>query len=193
MDNNSWRCVHRSCVDGASAPPRHHRRATVAVVHHAIAAAPARPRRSEKGTPSTRRATATRCGVLRGSDRFCRQAWIRFFSMNRHQRTVWREKEDAAARGYWGGCWTKTGPAWWWTMYHRPSLLSNTLMASSADGSPSGASLHVTQAAEPRRTCVEIKVLRLVPRHRRDACSMAWRCRFLAARPSQDGRVIAEK
>ena len=31
------------------------------------------------------------------------------------------------------------------------------------------------------------------PRHRRDACSMAWRCRFLAARPSQDGRVIAEK
>ena len=31
------------------------------------------------------------------------------------------------------------------------------------------------------------------PRHRRDACSMAWRCRFLAARPSQVGRVIAEK
>ena len=31
------------------------------------------------------------------------------------------------------------------------------------------------------------------PRHRRDACSMAWRCRFLAARQSQDGRVIAEK
>ena len=31
------------------------------------------------------------------------------------------------------------------------------------------------------------------PRHRRGACSMAWRCRFLTARPSQDGRVIAEK
>ena len=31
------------------------------------------------------------------------------------------------------------------------------------------------------------------PRHRRDACSIAWRCRFLAARPSQVGRVIAEK
>ena len=30
------------------------------------------------------------------------------------------------------------------------------------------------------------------PRHRRDACSMAWRCRF-AAQPSQDGRAIAEK
>ena len=49
--------------------------------------------------------------------------------------------------------------------------------------------------------CAEIKVLRRVraessrrpPRHRRDACSMAWRCRFLTARPSQDGRVIAEK
>ena len=49
--------------------------------------------------------------------------------------------------------------------------------------------------------CVEIKILRRVrpesprrpPRHRCDACSMAWRFRFLAARPSQDGRVIAEK
>ena len=37
--------------------------------------------------------------------------------------------------------------------------------------------------------CVEIKILRRVrpPRHRCDACSMAWRCWFLAARPSQDG------
>ena len=50
-------------------------------------------------------------------------------------------------------------------------------------------------------TCVEIKILRRVraessrrpARHRRDARSMAWRCRFLAARPSQDSRVIAEK
>ena len=49
--------------------------------------------------------------------------------------------------------------------------------------------------------CVEIKILRRVraepsrrpPRHRRDVGSMAWRCRFLAARPSQDGRTIAEK
>ena len=47
--------------------------------------------------------------------------------------------------------------------------------------------------------CVEIKILRRVraessrrpPRHRRAACSMAWRCRFLTARPSQDGHVIA--
>ena len=50
-------------------------------------------------------------------------------------------------------------------------------------------------------TCVEIKILRSVrvessprpPRHRRDACSMAWRGRFLTARPSRDGRAIAEK
>jgi hypothetical protein len=31
------------------------------------------------------------------------------------------------------------------------------------------------------------------PRHRRDACSMAWRCRFLTARRSQRGHVIVEK
>ena len=50
-------------------------------------------------------------------------------------------------------------------------------------------------------TCVEIKILRRVraessrrpPRHRRDACSTARRCRFLTARRSQHGRVITEK
>ena len=49
--------------------------------------------------------------------------------------------------------------------------------------------------------CVEIKILRSVrvessprpPCHRRDACSMAWRGRFLTARPSQDGSAFAEK
>ena len=47
--------------------------------------------------------------------------------------------------------------------------------------------------------CVEIKILRRVaessrrpPRHRCDACSMAWRCRFLTARRSEHGRVIRE-
>ena len=40
---------------------------------------------------------------------------------------------------------------------------------------------------------VRAEASRRPPRHRRDACSMAWRCRFLAARPSHDGRVIAEK
>ena len=56
-------------------------------------------------------------------------------------------------------------------------------------------------AVEDVAACVEIKILRRVraessrrpPRHRWDACSMAWRCRFLAARRSQHGRVIAEK
>ena len=46
-------------------------------------------------------------------------------------------------------------------------------------------------------TCVEIKILRRVRaessrrplRHRRDACSMAWRCRFLTTQRSQHGRV----
>ena len=55
--------------------------------------------------------------------------------------------------------------------------------------------------ADRVKICVEIKVLRPVraessrrpPRHRHDAGSMAWRCRFLAARPIQDGRAIAEK
>ena len=45
--------------------------------------------------------------------------------------------------------------------------------------------------------CAEIKILRRVrdepsrrpPRHRRDACSMVWRCRFLTARRSQHGRT----
>ena len=49
--------------------------------------------------------------------------------------------------------------------------------------------------------CVEIKMLRHVrpessrrpPRHRRDACSMVWRCWFLTARRGQHGSVIAEK
>ena len=49
--------------------------------------------------------------------------------------------------------------------------------------------------------CVEIRILRRVrpesprrpPRHRHDACSMAWRCRSITTRWSQHGRVIAEK
>jgi len=51
------------------------------------------------------------------------------------------------------------------------------------------------------KNCVEIKSSRRVrsessrrpPRHRRDTCSIAWWCSFLTARPSQDGRAIAEK
>ena len=40
--------------------------------------------------------------------------------------------------------------------------------------------------------CVGIKFYGAFTR-RADACSMAWRCRFLTARRGQDGRVIAEK
>ncbi len=50
-------------------------------------------------------------------------------------------------------------------------------------------SVRISRAIEQVKGCVEIKN----SRHRRDACSMAWRCRFLAARPGQVGRVIAEK
>ena len=57
--------------------------------------------------------------------------------------------------------------------------------------------VHVTgESAEQAQQSVIKKIYessRRPPRHRRDACSMAWRCRFLTARPSQDGRVIAEK
>ena len=42
------------------------------------------------------------------------------------------------------------------------------------------------------RSRAESKILR-PPRHRRDACSMAWRCRFPTARRSQRGRIIAAK
>ena len=64
------------------------------------------------------------------------------------------------------------------------------LFCSSARAFPSAAS---------SPSCVEIKIIRRVraessrrpPRHRCDACSMAWRCRFLAARRDQRGRVIA--
>jgi hypothetical protein len=43
--------------------------------------------------------------------------------------------------------------------------------------------------------CVDIKFTARSrpPRHRRDAGSMAWRCRFLTARRSQRSHVIAEK
>ena len=65
-----------------------------------------------------------------------------------------------------------------------------------------GVTLPVLQKSSGRVcTCVEIKISlrvraessRRPPRHRRDASSMASRCRFLTTRPSQDDRVIAEK
>ena len=57
---------------------------------------------------------------------------------------------------------------------------------------------YLAQKLDQETICVEIKILRRAraesshhpPRHRRDACSMAWRCRFLTARPSQDLSLI---
>ena len=63
-----------------------------------------------------------------------------------------------------------------------------------AAGSISAASAGASQAVRKsnlRRVRPESP--RRPPRHRRDACSMAWRCRFLTARRNQRGHVIAEK
>jgi len=63
----------------------------------------------------------------------------------------------------------------------------------------------ILRFCEPKRrefvAWAEIKISRRLraesscrpPRHRRNVCSMAWRCQFLTARQSQHGRVIAEK
>ena len=64
-----------------------------------------------------------------------------------------------------------------------------------------GAEINADSIKAMVEACVEIKILRRVraesscrpPRHRRGACSMAWRCRFLTARRNQRGRAIAEK
>jgi hypothetical protein len=66
---------------------------------------------------------------------------------------------------------------------------------------PESGAMDRADLIEAVKNCVEIKILRRVraesprrpPRHRRYTCSMAWRCRFLTARRSQDGRVITEK
>ena len=66
---------------------------------------------------------------------------------------------------------------------------------------PTGIAVAQAAAKKKVKNCVEIKILwrvraessRRPPRHRRDACSMAWRGRFLAARRSQHGRAITQK
>ena len=68
-------------------------------------------------------------------------------------------------------------------------------------GGESGSSVRVVVDGRDVPTCVETKILRRVraepsrrpPRHRAGVASMAWWCSFLTARPSQDGRAIAEK
>ena len=112
------------------------------------------------------------------------------------EKTVtWRREYDVDA------ALTKPAPAWeayqrlWPCMIHGPDDHGRLVVCERFG------SMDVAQLLEEVSSCVKIKILRTVraesscrpPRHRRDACSMAWRCRFLAARPSQVGRVIARK
>ena len=70
---------------------------------------------------------------------------------------------------------------------------AGTFIGTAVAGSSNGQNYFVTR-------CVEIKFYgafraessRRPPRHRRGACSMAWRCRFLTAQRSQHGCVIAD-
>ena len=86
----------------------------------------------------------------------------------------------------------------WWDLAGERAL---DIAGESYRAAKEAARLATAMAQHAVTVCVEIKILRRVraessrrpPRHRCDACSMAWRCRFLTARPSQDRRVIAEK
>ena len=81
----------------------------------------------------------------------------------------------------------------------RLATVHGSLLPEKADKTISDVMNLTAQRLDHVEACVEIKILRRVragssrrpPRHRRDACSMAWRCGFLTARPSQDG--LAEK
>ena len=78
----------------------------------------------------------------------------------------------------------------------RLATVHGSLLPEKADKTISDVMNLTAQRLDHVGACVEIKILRSVcsslrpPRHRRDACSMAWRCRFLTARQSQDGRVV---
>ena len=63
--------------------------------------------------------------------------------------------------------------------------VSTHLLSTQTDG--------VTGCVESNLRRVRPESPRRPPRHRRDACSIAWRCRFLTARRSQRGHVVAEK
>ena len=77
----------------------------------------------------------------------------------------------------------------------RLATVHGSLLPEKADKTISDVMNLTAQRLDHVGACVEIKILRSVslrpPRHRRDACTMAWRCRFLTARQSQDG--LAEK
>ena len=72
----------------------------------------------------------------------------------------------------------------------RLATVHGSLLPEKADETISNVMNLTAQRLDHVLACVEIKILRSVA-HRRDACSMAWRCGSLTARPSQDG--LAEK
>ena len=86
----------------------------------------------------------------------------------------------------------------WWDLAGERAL---DVAGESYRAAKEAARLATAMAQHAVTVCVEIKILRRVraessrrpPRHRCDACSMAWRCRFLTAQRSQHGSVIAEK
>ena len=86
----------------------------------------------------------------------------------------------------------------WWDLAGERAL---DVAGESYRAAKEAARLATAMAQHAVTVCVEIKMLRRVrpesprrsPRHRCDACSMAWRCRFLTAQRSQHGSVIAEK
>ena len=81
----------------------------------------------------------------------------------------------------------------WWDLAGERAL---DVAGESYRAAKEAARLATAMAQHAVTVCVEIKFTarsRRPPRHRRDACSMAWRCRFLTTRQSQRGHVIAEK
>jgi hypothetical protein len=73
-----------------------------------------------------------------------------------------------------------------------PTVLTNSVERNNAP-TLDWLQTRLEQCGNQNFTRVRPESPRRPPRHRRDACSIAWRCRFLTARPSQDDRVIAEK
>ena len=67
----------------------------------------------------------------------------------------------------------------------RLATVHGSLLPEKADKTISDVMNLTAQRLDHVGACVEIKILRSV------SCSMAWRCRFLTARQSQDG--LAEK
>ena len=70
-------------------------------------------------------------------------------------------------------------------------IIFNTVLWANAIASSEGRARGRAQIKFSR--CLRAESSRRPSRHRREACSMAWRCRFLTARRSQHGSVVADK